>query len=198
MSKPFVVGITGGIGSGKTTVCKILETFRKKVYYADDRGRWLSNFDPEVVASIQSLLGKEAYLDRVLNRSWVGKKAFGNKALLSHLNQIIHPAVSKDFANWKKRNQSEHILFYEAALLFENNTYPSFSTTILVSAKEALRIERVLHRDPHRSLEDVKTIISRQLPENEKLRLANYIIKNDGVSLVQQVEKFLKKWEKVR
>lgn len=189
---PKLIGITGGIGSGKSTVAKLFELNGFKVYYADDRGKWISNYTPDVVRRIKDLLGSDSYSNGLLDRDFVAKKVFGNKNLLAQLNQIIHPAVKKDFEEWVEASSADEILFKEAALLFETRGNQELDMTILVSATENIRIERVMKRDPLRGRKEVMDIISKQLPEIEKRKLADYIIHNEGdESLIEQVNHFI-------
>ncbi len=191
-SKPILIGITGGIGSGKSTVCKILETLDYQIYYADDRGKWLMNNDATLKSKVITLFGKEAYTDDWLNRKFIADQVFKSPSLLNKLNAIVHPAVAEDLKKWVLNHSDEEMLFDEAALLFETGSYKKMDRTILVSAPEDLRIKRVIHRDKHRSVDSVKEIISQQMKDEEKVRLADYTITNDGQqSLIKQVMEIL-------
>ncbi len=187
MSRPKLVGITGGIGSGKTTICKIFEVLGVKVYYADDRAKSLMETNQKVIQEVKSIFGTEAYSGGKLNRAHISKMAFGNKELLSELNQIVHPAVKEDFENWVEKNSKEEILIKEAALLIEAGSYKELDSLLLVVADEKTRISRILKRDPQRTEESVKKIISEQLSDEEKILLASFVIDNSGnVSLIKQ------------
>jgi len=187
-NKPIIVGITGGIGSGKTTVCKVFETLGIVAYYADDRAKWLMEHDSRLMDNIKRLFGEQAYTNGRLDRAYLAGLAFQNPKLLDQLNALVHPAVGEDFAKWVKANQEKPILLKEAALLFETGSYRQLHKNILVVAPESLRITRVLSRDPHRSESDVKDIISRQMQDEEKLPLADFVIYNDGrSSVIKQV-----------
>ncbi|MBX2874787.1 MAG: dephospho-CoA kinase [Saprospiraceae bacterium] len=184
------IGITGGIGSGKTTVCKIFETLQIPIYYADDRAKWLMVNSPSLQTGIQQLFGKEAYLeDGALNRAHIGGIAFKDPAKLQKLNALVHPAVFVDGENW----QQEQLTFgatytlKEAALIYETGSYKMLDKVIVVTAPEEMRIERVMKRD-NLSAEAVKERIARQMPESEKVDKADYVIQNDGQhSLIKQV-----------
>jgi len=178
-SKALLVGVTGGVGAGKSTVCKILEVLRHKVYYADDRAKRLMNNSDGLKSRIISLFGENAYADNLLNREFIGKQVFKNAELLEKLNTIVHPAVREDAENWLKYNESEKLLFYEAALLFEAGSYKKMDAAILVTAPEELRLKRVLARDAHRSEGSVKEIMGKQMNDEEKIPLADYVIEND-------------------
>lgn len=180
----MTIGVTGGIGSGKSTVCKIIEILGYPVYYADDSAKWLMNHN--LKKEIVALFGIEAYKDDQLNRSWIAQQAFSNKDLLERLNALVHPAVAADFRNWAQSSKSA-LHFYEAALIFENDSHQRFERTILVTASEEVRIERVLSRDSHRNRNDVANIIANQMPEDKKVALADIVIENEGHhSLIEQ------------
>lgn len=188
MSRPKLVGITGGIGSGKSTICKIFEVLGVKIYYADDRAKHLMETNQEVIADIKSIFGNEAYSSNKLNRAYISEMAFGNKNLLTDLNQVVHPAVKKDFEEWVTENSTEKFVLKEAALLIEAGSYKELDVLLLVVADEETRISRVLKRDTQRTEEEVRKIISEQLSDEEKVPLANFIIDNNGnTSLIRQV-----------
>lgn len=184
------IGITGGIGSGKTTVCKIFETLGVPVYYADDRAKWLMVHEPKLVNQIKSLLGTEAYLpDGSLNRQYVAGKIFKKNSLRLGLNAIVHPAVQQDGQQWFNQLGDVPYGLYEAALLYESGGYQSFDFIIVVTAPEALRIERVVKRDGT-TPEAVAARINSQMPEVEKVKKADFVINNDGQhSLIKEVLK---------
>ena len=177
------IGITGGIGSGKTTVCHIFEHLGIPVYYADERSKYLLNHDEQIRKQIINLFGEMAYLeDGNLNRAAIASIAFNDKDKLKALEAISHPAVKMDFENWLKAQDSPYIV-KEAALLFEAGTYKSLDYNILVFAPQNIRIKRVVARD-HISREQVKTRISKQMPEKDKRKMANFILPNDERTLV--------------
>ncbi|WP_462254280.1 dephospho-CoA kinase [Ekhidna sp.] len=189
-NKPPIIGVTGGIGSGKSTVCKILESLGAITYYADDRAKWLMVNNQKLVDGVKNLFGSEAYTDTGLDRKFIAQKAFKDDTLLNKLNQLVHPVVADDLKNWIQTNQKSPLLLKEAALLFETGSYKSLDRTILVTAPEEIRIERVVKRDAHRSREDVKSIIAKQMSDEEKSSLADYVVVNDAKSsLIQQVMK---------
>lgn len=187
-SRPPIVGVTGGIGSGKSTVCKIFETLGAVTHYADDRAKWLMNNDVGLIAQIKDLFGEEAFKNGELDRKHIAGIAFQNQSVLEQLNALVHPAVAKDVKQWVEDNQDASLLLKEAALLFETGSYKALDKTILVKAPEALRIGRVVTRDPHRSREDVHAIITKQMSDEEKIPLADYVIENGGdQSVIKQV-----------
>lgn len=182
------LGITGGIGSGKTTVCKIFETLGIPVYYADERAKYLMSHDPILIAGIIELFGQEAFLEpQVLNRAHIAQVAFNDKEKLNQLNALVHPAVSKDGLNWQAAQQNVPYTLKEAALLFESGSYRTLDKIIVVAAPLELRIQRVMARDGAKR-EEVEARISKQMPEAEKVSLADFVVNNDGVhALIPQV-----------
>ncbi|MDN4165989.1 dephospho-CoA kinase [Cytophagales bacterium LB-30] len=183
-NKPRLIGITGGIGTGKSLICRMFACLGVPVYDADSRAKALVNESAQLQGSIMQLLGKEAYTDGQYNRSYVAREVFGNPEKLSQLNALIHPAVAEDFASWVEKHQEAPYLLKEAALLIESGSYKGLDTVVLVEAPEKVRIERVLMRDPQRSLQEVKDIMSRQIPEAEKRKWAQARIQNGADSLL--------------
>ncbi len=184
------IGITGGIGSGKTTVCKIFESLGIPVYYADDRAKALMIENKELVDGIKNLLGEEAYFeDGSLNRQHIASIVFKDKEKLAKLNGLVHPAVAKDGILWQQSHTIVPYTLKEAALLIESGSYQALDILITVWAPKETRIERVMKRDGT-TREEVEVRMDKQMSEFEKLKLADYVIINDGEkSLVQQVQK---------
>ena len=186
-NSPALIGVTGGIGAGKSVVCKILEVMGHKVYYADDRAKWLMQSDPSLVEDIKSIFGEDAYEGDKLNRTFIAERAFRDPELLTKLNARVHPAVANDLSLWRASHKDETLLFDEAALLFETGSYKKMNATILVVAPKALRIERVLTRDPHRSKQSIEDIIDKQMSDEDKVPLADFLLHNDGkTSVIKQ------------
>ena len=185
------VGLTGGIGSGKSTVAQLLEVLGVPVYYADDRAKLIMNTQVDVVAKIKQLLGKEAYQNKIVNRTFVAQKVFNDKGLLQKLNQIVHPAVKYDFEQWCRLSESR-IVVQEAAILFENGGYEKFDRMILVTAPVQTRIKRVMFRDGLTE-EQVTERINNQWPDDKKVKLADWVIVNDDKqSVIKQTIKLIK------
>lgn len=182
------VGITGGIGSGKTTACRIFEWLGVPVYYADERAKWLMQHDPELVSNILALFGTDAYTtDGSLNRAHLSRIIFADPDKRKQLNALVHPAVWRDGEKWQQQHRSAPYTLKEAALLYESGGDRLLDRMIVVTAPEALRIARVVQRDGL-SPEEVKQRIRAQMPEAEKAARADFIIENDGEhSLLQQV-----------
>lgn len=175
------VGITGGIGSGKTTVCKVFEELGIPVYYADDRAKRLLEHDPHVVEQVQQLFGREIYDSRgKVDRKTIAARVFNDKELLTKLNAIVHPAVQEDYHRWvlAHRQKAPYVL-KEAALLVEAGTYKQLDALICVTAPKELRIERIIQRD-QATRDAVLARMQNQLPQPDKVKLSDYVIKNDG------------------
>lgn len=183
--RPILVGITGGIGSGKSIVCNIFNTLGILMYDADARAKALMVSDDQLVASIKSIFGETIYLDNgQLDRINLANQVFKDKDKLKSLNNIVHPEVAKDFEKWVKIHEKNTYLVKEAALLVESGSYKSLDYLITVTAPVETRINRVLSRDAHRSKENVEDIISKQLSDEEKISKSQFVIVNDEQSLL--------------
>lgn len=182
------VGITGGIGSGKTTVCRFFEFLKIPVYYADVRAKALMTEDPQVAAALRDAFGSAAFdPEGRLNRQALSDIVFNDAERLEQLNSIVHPAVWQDSSAWMQRHAGEDYILYEAAILFESGSYKMFDRTITIFAPEELRIKRVMERDDV-SREAVLARMANQMEDGRKMELADYVIRNDGAhSLVNQV-----------
>ena len=189
------IGLTGGIGSGKSTVAKVFETLGIPVYYADDAAKKLMNENEELKKQIIYHFGEESYTNGQLNRSYIASVVFGSKEKIELLNSLVHPATIADSENWTKRQQSPYII-KEAALLFESASAQGLDYIIGVSTPKALRINRVMKRD-NVSREEVIKRMENQINEEMKMKLCDFIIYNDEQQLmipqaIQLHEKFLK------
>lgn len=177
-------GITGGIGSGKTTVCKIFETLGIPVYYADDRAKWLMTHDEHLMSEIRNAFGADAYTpDGQLNRAYLSGVVFSDAEKLKQLNALVHPAVFNDGSAWHQAQTGAPYTLREAALLYESGSYKAIDKMIVVTAPLALRIARVMERD-NISEAAVRARIEKQWPEEEKIKRADYVIYNDGAQLL--------------
>lgn len=178
------LGITGGIGSGKSTVCKIFESLGIPIYYADDRAKVLMVEDEAIRRGLITLFGEEAYLPTgQLNRPHIANMAFNNKTLLTQLNNLVHPVVAADGLAWQASQQQVPYTLKEAALLIESGSFKSLDRVIVVTAPQEIRIDRVIKRD-QTSREAVKSRIDKQLSEPEMLTHADFHIINDSKSLL--------------
>ncbi len=182
------VGITGGIGSGKSTVCSIFSLLGVPIYYADQRARELMESDQTVRQQIVEVLGKKAYVEEGhLNRPWIASQVFPNPELLRQLNEIVHPAVARDGEQWQTLHHQAPYTLKEAALLYESGSYMALDKMIEVFAPKSTRIHRVMQRDGL-SRAQVQERMDRQWPEWKKLILADMVIINDGrQGLINQV-----------
>ena len=173
-----IIGVTGGIGSGKSTVSQFIEELGFPVYDSDFWAKELVNLDENLKSRIIELLGEESYDEHgQYNRKFVAEKVFDHQELLLKLNQIIHPAVKIHFENWVNAQNAEFV-FKETALLFELKLNESCYQSILVTADENIRIKRVTNRDG-RTYREVKEIIDKQMPEVDKVKLADFVIQNN-------------------
>lgn len=178
LSAPKIIGLTGGIGSGKTTVAQFIEEFGFPVYYSDDRAKEIVNENDDLKAKIKELLGEEAYDEKGLyNRKFVAEKVFNNNDLLEGLNGIIHPAVRTDFEDWVKA-QKKYLVFKETALLFELKLNQQCYKSVLVTAEDNIRMKRVMDRDG-KTYREVQAIMENQMPEKDKIKMADCIIYNN-------------------
>lgn len=187
-----IIGLTGGIGSGKTTVAHFIEKMGFPVYYSDDRAKTIVNDSEELKQRIIALLGKEAYDENGLyDRKYVSNLVFNNNELLNHLNGIIHPAVALDFKNWVLQ-QKNYLIFKETALLFELKLNLQCYKSLLVTADDNIRAKRVMDRD-EKTYREVKSIMEKQMSEKEKIRFADYVIYNntDLQDLEKQTEEIV-------
>ena len=186
---PLQIGITGGIGSGKSVVCKVFACLGIKIYDADSRAKWLTNHNEEVRQKIVGLLGNEAYTANEYNRKWVAAQVFDNPGLLTQLNKIIHPAVGEDTEAWVNRNTSERYLIKEAAIMKAAGHNNALDYVVVVKAPIELRIQRILVRD-HRTEDEIRAIMKRQVSEEERDAIADFQIFNDEQNpLIPQVLK---------
>lgn len=177
------VGVTGGIGSGKTLVCKVLETLGYPVFYSDIVAKTITDTDPLVIAQVKKLFGDGIYYNGMLNRKKVAELVFTNNDLLVGLNSIVHPAVARAFEQWCLQNTNSQLVFKEAAILFETGAYLELHKTILITAPEDIRIKRVIERDGVTESE-VRARMASQMPDEEKKRLADFIIDNSSNQLL--------------
>lgn len=189
----IVLGLTGGIGSGKSTVSAHLRQRGIPVFESDAVSKRLMNEDPQVRARVMAAFGPEAYTSQGLNRPWLAAQVFGNTEKLAVLNAISHPAVQQAFARWRAEQAAagHGLAFKEAAILYEAGADKELDGVVLVACPEPIRIQRVMARDGI-SEADVRARIARQWPEEKKRALAQFIIENDGIKpLEPQIDKLL-------
>lgn len=180
----LTIGIAGGIGSGKTTVCKVFRVLGIPVFQADMVAARLQNEDSQIKKSLVTLFGSEIYAeDGLLNRKKLAGIIFNDRNLLEKINSIIHPAVYQEFVKWKAQFEDFPYVLYEAAIMFETGSFRNFDRTILVVAAENERIQRVIKRD-HTTVEAITQRIHNQFSDPEKMKLADFIIENNDNQMV--------------
>ncbi len=178
------VGITGGMGSGKSTVCSVFAQLGIPVYNSDAQAKWLiaNRLEKEISQSF----GQDIFENNVLNKSLLASRAFNSKENTQRLNDIVHPAVGQDYLEWRSTCKAYYTL-KEAALLIEAGSYKTLDKLIVVVAPVETRIERILQRDSI-SIDEIEARISKQLSDEERLHYADYVIDNSGTqSLIKQV-----------
>jgi dephospho-CoA kinase len=178
----ITIGVTGGIGSGKSMICQVLEHLGYPVFYSDVEAKknMLNNLD--LISKIVSVFGEESYIDKQLNRTFLAKKIFEDPKAKEQLNSIVHPTVFQSFETWKNKQQSK-LVFNESALLFETGSYTRFDRVWLVLADEETRIKRLMLRDKLSKNESLNRI-NAQLLDTEKQKLTKYYIYNNELDLI--------------
>jgi len=177
------LGVTGGIGSGKTLVCSIISAMGYPVFNADYEARRIVDTDTKVVSSLKKLFGEDIYENNQLRRKKVSEIVFSDLELLEKLNAIVHPAVAEQFNMWVMQYKSRALVVKEAAILFESGAYLGVDKIITVKAPLDLRITRVQERDGL-SQDTVISRMNAQLPQEELIKRSDYIIENDGAKLI--------------
>jgi dephospho-CoA kinase len=178
----LIIGLTGGIGSGKTTVAKIFEVLGIPVYYADEEAKRIMNEDETIRSKLIVLFGEETYINGKLNRSHIASIVFKDTKKLDQLNAIVHPVTIADSDRWMQSQNTPYAI-KEAALIFESGSYKQLDYVIGVSSPLELRIQRVINRDKI-SKSEVERRIRNQMSEEEKMKLCDFIILNDKEQLV--------------
>lgn len=187
-----IIGLTGGIGSGKTTVANMFSKLGVPLYIADVEAKKLMNRSKVIKRKLLKLFGDKAYIDGKLNKAFIAQKIFNNKELLEKMNAIVHPKVASHFKRWLAK-QSDPYVIKEAAILFENGSYLSCDAVILVIADEDVRIQRVMKRD-NTTKAKVKAIINNQWSDRKKKELSQFVINNSTLAdTKKEVEKIHKK-----
>jgi dephospho-CoA kinase len=178
----ITVGITGGIGSGKSTVCEIFKILGIPIFEADKVAKNLMNENSVIRQNLVDWFGNEIYSGNQLNRKLLAGLIFNNNTLLTNVNNLVHPIVREEFEKWKNKQETAYSV-YEAAILFESGFYKLMDFTVLIIAPEQIRINRVMKRD-NLSLEQVTARINNQWPDDEKRKLATTVIINDNKNLI--------------
>lgn len=181
------LGITGGIGSGKTTVCKIFEHLNVPVYYADERAKWLVNHNPILKQEIIQYFGELSFIEGKYNRAFISEIVFKDKERLNLLNQLIHPHVFEDWNKFCQLHSEKPLIIKEAAIMLETDSKNTVDKIALVYSPKEIRIQRIMSRD-HLTENQVLSRMAMQMQDEEKLELADFIIYNDEQhSLIEQV-----------
>lgn len=179
------IGITGGIGSGKSLVCRIFKCLGIPVYDADSRAKNVMTTDGILISQIKKEFGELSYhSDGSLNRGFLSEEVFPAPSRLKVLNELVHPRVAEDYEKWINKHLHFTYVIKEAALLYESDSYRSLDWVIVISAPEHMRIERVIKRDKGRTVDQIRDIIAQQWPEEKKIRMANSVIMNDNSHLI--------------
>lgn len=184
----IIVGLTGGIGSGKTTVAKEFNLLGVPVFIADEEAKNLMRKSKVIKRKLIQLFGNEAYINGELNKPFLGNIIFNDPIYLRKMNAIVHPKVALQFDKWVKKQTSTYII-KDVAILFESGGYKLCDYVITVTANKALRIERLLKRD-HTTKEKIEAIMKNQWPEEKKIKNSDYVINN--VSLANTKNQILK------
>lgn len=177
------VGITGGIGSGKSTICQFFRTIGIPVFEADTEAKKLVNNSESIRYQLKALFGRDIYLpNKTIDRKKLASLIFNSPPLLQKVNNIIHPEVRKYFYSWCEEQKTPYII-HEAAIMFESGFYEMMDYTVLVTAPEEMRIQRVMARE-NTDAESVRARMEKQWKDEQKAKLANFVIRNDGTELV--------------
>jgi dephospho-CoA kinase len=177
------VGVTGGIGSGKSLICQVFSHLGVPVYFADEAAKNLMDYDPGIKKGLTDVFGATIYAGGKLNRPKLAGLIFDDPKLLADVNRIVHPGVRHNFIEWCSSFTSVPFVIQESAILFESNTFKLFDYIILVAAPEEMRIQRILNR-PGMTREKILEIMKNQLPEGEKILRSHFVIKNDETTMI--------------
>jgi dephospho-CoA kinase len=185
VKRPLQIGITGGIGSGKSIICRVFTCLGISVYDADSRAKAVMTTDGILISQIKKEFGGLSYDEQGgLNRQYLAQTVFHDPDKVRILNQLVHPRVKEDYVRWLEDHKQEPYVLKEAALLYEAESDQSLDKIIVVYAPVHVRLKRVLQRDAHRNEEQVKAIMGQQMSDEEKVKRADFIILNDDSKLV--------------
>lgn len=183
----IIVGLTGGIGSGKTTVAKQFNALGIPIYIADDEAKKLMNTSKVIRRKLIALFGEDAYKNNNLNRPYLADKIFNNVSNLEKMNAIVHPKVASHFNRWVNKQNAPYVI-KESAILFENDSYKNCNYVITVTAPKEIRIKRLLNRDDT-SLDKIQAIMKNQWPDNKKIEKSDFVIVNIDLDKTSQLVK---------
>lgn len=170
------VGLTGGIGSGKTTVASVFKTLGVPVYHADDEAKQLMQNSKSIQAGLISLFGDKAFKNQILNKSYISKQIFSDQSLLKQMNELVHPVVAKHYTTWLSKQTSPYVI-KEVAILFEIGAQDQFDFIITVTAPKPIRLERTKKRD-NKSQREIEAIMNNQLSDSKKVKQSDFVIQN--------------------
>ncbi|SDR82264.1 dephospho-CoA kinase [Winogradskyella sediminis] len=182
-----VVGLTGGIGSGKSTILKCFKSYGVPVYIADTEAKALMNRSKVIRRKLIQLFGEKAYIDQTLNRPYLASKIFNDKTLLAKMNAIVHPKVASHFKRWLKQQDADYVI-KEVAIIFENNLQNQYDYIITVVADKERRIQRVMERD-NVSKEKVEAVIKNQWSDAKKIEKSDFVIVNNNLQEAKEQAK---------
>jgi dephospho-CoA kinase len=172
------IGITGGMGSGKSFVCSIIENLGYPIFYSDKEAKWLMENNASLIAEIKKIVGNNAYTNNKINKEEIRKYIFNNAENRKKLNEIVHPAVTQHFDHWAQQFASNSLIFNESALLIETGSYKRFDKIILITASQDVKIKRLIQRE-NVSTEEIRLRMNSQLSDEVKKDHADYIIENN-------------------
>ncbi|WP_347159982.1 dephospho-CoA kinase [Pontibacter chitinilyticus] len=179
------IGITGGIGVGKSVVCRMFAVLGVPVYDSDARAKWVMHHDKALRQDLITAYGPTAFTEAgELNRTFIASIVFNDPKRLAQHNALVHPHVGRDFATWTGLHADKPYVLKEAALMYESEAWKQMDQIIVVAAPLEVRIKRLLQRDPHRTEADIKAIMAKQLTEEEKIARAQQVIYNDEQQLI--------------
>ena len=193
--KPFLVGVTGGVGAGKSLICKILNTLGIPIYSSDGRAKELMNNNEDLKKKIIKNFGIESYKNNKIDNQFLSDKIFENTSYRLKINSLVHPLVKEDFHFWIKKNSNNDYLVKESALIIESESYKELDFLIYISAEKSTRIKRVLERDPGRNEDDIVKIIKTQMNDKKAINFCDEVIENNENNLL--LPKVLKIHEKI-
>ena len=172
------IGITGGMGSGKSFVCSIIENLGYSIFYSDKEAKWLMENNVSLIAEIKKIVGNNAYTNNKINKEEIRKYIFDSAENRKKINEIVHPAVTQHFDHWAQQFKSNSLLFNESALLIETGSYKRFDKIILITASQDVKIKRLIQRE-NVSKEEIRLRMNSQLSDEVKKDHADYIIENN-------------------
>ena len=181
---PFLVGITGGVGAGKSLICKILNTLGVPIYLSDGRAKILMNNNEDLKKEIINNFGIESYKNNKIDNQFLSNKIFENNSHRLKINSLVHPFVKEDFHFWIKKNSNNDYLVKESALIIESESYKELDFLIYVSAERNIRIKRVLQRDQEKNEDDIVKIIKTQMDVKKAINFCDEVIDNNENNLL--------------